>query len=246
MTLFKAIFKSVFNRRDVKIFLIFILLPLLVPLLTEFMDGTSTGLAGNFSEFLATTISTQYRLILPNLLFSLVISSVFKDEIDSGILFLYKDINRSQIFKAKLGSLLVVYVLFLLGTVMTSVLSYYGILFSQGAVPANFISEKVPDIFSTIFSLLSTISLNLITLLLVVMISVTSKTVQTVLTGVFFSLAASVAPVLIGINYLFPNGYADLSQENFPLACLVAVGISVLYILFFYIKGKQKFKHIEF
>ena len=89
MTLFKAIFKSVFNRRDVKIFLIFILLPLLVPLLTEFMDGTSTGLAGNFSEFLATTISTQYRLILPNLLFSLVISSVFKDEIDSGILFLY-------------------------------------------------------------------------------------------------------------------------------------------------------------
>lgn len=246
MILFKAIFKSVFSRRDVKIFLVFIFLPLLVPLLTGFMDGTNTGLSRNFLDFFATTISTQYRLILPNLLFSLIISSVFKEEIDTGILFLYKDINRSRIFKAKLGSLLAIYVIFFVGTIIASFLAYFCILLPQGVVDTTLIPEGNVATLSTIYSLLSTVCLNLITIVFIVMISVTSKMVQTVLAGVFFSLAASVAPMLIGINYLFPNGYNTLAQENFLLACLIALGISVIYISFFYIRGKRKFKYIEF
>lgn len=246
MVLFKAIFKSVFSRRDVKIFLAFIFLPLLVPILAEFMDGTNIDLTKNFLSFLDAAISTQYRFVLPILLFSLVISSVFKDEIDSGIMFLYKDINRTRIFNAKLGSLLAIYALFLLGTTMTSFLAYYGLLFPKGSVPATILSVRSGEVFMTIFSVLSTIALNLITILLVVMVSVTSKPIQTVLTGVFFSLAASVAPVLTGVNYLFPNGYVGLARENYLVAAIIAITLSILYMLIFYIKGKQQFKHIEF
>ena len=99
MSLFKSVFKSVFKRKDVNIFLTFAFLPVLVPLLSGFMEGMSSEYTGNFLSFLESAVSTQYRFVLPILLFSLVVSSVFKDEIDSGIMFLYKDINRKKIFK---------------------------------------------------------------------------------------------------------------------------------------------------
>ena len=112
MSLFKSVFKSVFKRKDVNIFLTFAFLPVLVPLLSGFMEGMSSEYTGNFLSFLESAVSTQYRFVLPILLFSLVVSSVFKDEIDSGIMFLYKDINRKKIFNAKLLSLVVVYSIF--------------------------------------------------------------------------------------------------------------------------------------
>lgn len=246
MTLFKSVFKSVFNRRDVKIYLSFILLPILVPLLSDFMDGMSADMMKNFLSFLDSAVSTQSRLILPILLLSLVISSVFKDEIDSGIMFLYKDINRVKIFNAKLFSLISIYSIFLMGTVLLSLLSYYVMLLPQGNVTASFVSENTTELISTLFSLVSTIGLNLITIALVVMVSVTAKTIQSALTGVFFSLASTVAPLLIGIKYLFPNGYAQMSQANLLLACVISTTISILYFSVFYIKGKNRFKKVEF
>ncbi|MCU9534102.1 amino acid transporter [Streptococcus sp. CSL10205-OR2] len=246
MVFFKSVFKSIFNRRDVKIFLSFIFLPILVPIMAEFMDGLNSKLTSNFLAFLDSAVSTQFRFVLPVLLFSLVISSVFRDEIESGIMFLYKDINRTKIFNAKLIGLLVIYGLFFVGTVLTSLIAYYGIMAPKGLVATNLISEKTPEVVSTIFSLLTTLGLNVITIALVVMVSVSSRAVQSVLTGVFFSLASSVAPMLIGINYLFPNGYVKLATTNFPLAVILSVIISITYFVFFYIRGKNKFKKIEF
>ncbi|WP_438831390.1 amino acid transporter [Streptococcus pluranimalium] len=246
MDLFKSVFKSVFSRRDVKIFLSFTLLPILVPVLSEFTEGANPEITKNFLSFLDAAVNTQFRFVLPVLLFSLVISSVFKDEIDSGIMFLYKDIKRSKIFNAKLLSLLSVYSIFLIGTVVISLISYYGMMLPRGNVSANFISPKNTEAIYALFSLLTTIGLNLITTVLVVMVSIKSKPIQSVLSGVFFSLFASTAPMWIGIKYLFPNGYAKLSQTNFMFAFTVAAAISVIYFVVFYIKGKRKFDSVEF
>ena len=194
MLLFKSVFKSVFKRKDVNIFLTFAFLPVLVPLLSGFMEGMSSEYTGNFLSFLESAVSTQYRFVLPILLFSLVVSSVFKDEIDSGIMFLYKDINRKKIFNAKLLSLVAVYSIFLGLTIFTSIVSYYGFI----------------------------------------------------LAGVFFSLAASVSPMLIGIQYLFPNGYIHFIQSNWVLSYMAAVVISIIYFVIFYVRGMHKFKNVEF
>ena len=178
------------------------------------MEGMSSEYTGNFLSFLESAVSTQYRFVLPILLFSLVVSSVFKDEIDSGIMFLYKDINRKKIFNAKLLSLVVVYSIFLGLTIFTSLVSYYGFMLPKGEVSSNFIANQSSATIKSLFTLISTINLNLITITLVVMVSITSKTIKSVLAGVFFSLAASVSPMLIGIQYLFPNGYIHFIQIN--------------------------------
>ena len=246
MLLFKSVFKSVFKRKDVNIFLTFAFLPVLVPLLSGFMEGMSSEYTGNFLSFLESAVSTQYRFVLPILLFSLVVSSVFKDEIDSGIMFLYKDINRKKIFNAKLLSLVVVYSIFLGLTIFTSIVSYYGFMLPKGEVSSNFIANQSSATIKSLFTLISTINLNLITIALVVMVSITSKTIKSVLTGVFFSLAASVSPMLIGIQYLFPNGYIHFIQSNWVLSYMAAVVISIVYFVIFYVRGMHKFKNVEF
>ena len=246
MSLFKSVFKSVFKRKDVNIFLTFAFLPILVPLLSGFMEGMSSEYTGSFISFLESAVSTQYRFVLPVLLFSLVVSSVFKDEIDSGIMFLYKDINRKKIFNAKLLSLVVVYSIFLVLTIFMSLVSYYGFMLPKGEVSANFISNQSSATIKSLFTLISTINLNLITIALVVMVSITSKTIKSVLAGVFFSLAASVSPMLIGIQYLFPNGYIHFIRSNWILAYMAAVVISIIYFVIFYVRGMHKFKNVEF
>ena len=246
MSLFKSVFKSVFKRKDVNIFLTFAFLPGLVPLLSWFMEGMNSEYTGNFLSFLESAVSTQYRFVLPILLFSLVVSSVFKDEIDSGIMFLYKDINRKKIFNAKLLSLVVVYSIFLGLTIFTSLVSYYGFMLPKGEVSSNFIANQSSATIKSLFTLISTINLNLITITLVVMVSITSKTIKSVLAGVFFSLAASVSPMLIGIQYLFPNGYIHFIQSNWVLSYMAAVVISIIYFVIFYVRGMHKFKNVEF
>ena len=153
MSLFKSVFKSVFKRKDVNIFLTFAFLPVLVPLLSGFMEGMSSE---------------------------------------------YKDINRKKIFNAKLLSLVVVYSIFWGLTIFTSLVSYYGFMLPKGEVSSNFIANQSSATIKSLFTLISTINLNLITIALVVMVSITSKTIKSVLAGVFFSLAASVSPMLIG------------------------------------------------
>ena len=246
MLLFKSVFKSVFKRKDVNIFLTFAFLPILVPLLSGFMEGMSSEYTGSFISFLESAVSTQYRFVLPVLLFSLVVSSVFKDEIDSGIMFLYKDINRNKIFNAKLLSLVVVYSIFLGLTIFMSLVSYYGFMLPKGEVSSNFIANQSSATIKSLFTLISTINLNLITITLVVMVSITSKTIKSVLAGVFFSLAASVSPMLIGIQYLFPNGYIHFIQSNWVLSYMAAVVISIIYFVIFYVRGMHKFKNVEF
>jgi amino acid transporter len=210
------------------------------------MEGMSSEYTGNFLSFLESAVSTQYRFVLPILLFSLVVSSVFKDEIDSGIMFLYKDINRKKIFNAKLLSLVVVYSIFLGLTIFTSLVSYYGFMLPKGEVSSNFIANQSSATIKSLFTLISTINLNLITIALVVMVSITSKTIKSVLAGVFFSLAASVSPMLIGIQYLFPNGYIHFIQINWVLSYMAAVVLSIIYFVIFYVRGMHKFKNVEF
>ena len=79
-TLIFSVFKTILNRRDAKIFLSFGLLPILVPFLSGNMEGLDVDYTKSFLAFLETTLLTQYQITLPILILSVLISSVFRDE----------------------------------------------------------------------------------------------------------------------------------------------------------------------
>ncbi len=95
-------------------------------------------------------MATQDGIVLPVLLLSLIISAVFRDEIDSGILFLYKDLNRTRLFNAKIISLVVMYASYVLLTVLTSAIAYFGFLNASGKV----VSDDWSNVQSTFLSIL--------------------------------------------------------------------------------------------
>lgn len=242
-----SIFKSVFRRRDVNIFLSFVFLPILVPFLSGKMQGLESDYTRSFLSFLETVLPTQFHIVLPLLIFSFIISSVFRDEIDSGILFLYKDINRKKIFNAKIASLFFIYLIYFLGTFITSAIAYFVVMVPQWGVSSNLFPEDASLIYPAILKIVVYALLHLLVILLVSLLSIRYKTVTAVLSGVLFTLFASVAPLLIGIKYLFPNGYIGLLEQlGVILTTILILGVSLLYFLFFYLKGKSDFQKVEF
>lgn len=242
MNMFRSIFKSVIHRRDVALFYAFAGLPILVPVLSKFLVGIKAEYTDNFLDFLDATLATQDGIVLPALLLSLIISAVFRDEIDSGILFLYKDLNRIRLFNAKIISLVAMYASYLLLTVLTSAIAYFGFL--------NTFRKVVPDdwsnLQSTFLSIFATISINIIGILLVAMVSIKAKSLQAVLAGIFWSLFTTTAPFLIGVRYVVPNGYIKMSLNQPLLAWFLVVAITTFYIVATYLKGRLNFEKLEF
>ncbi|MFV8044956.1 amino acid transporter [Streptococcus pluranimalium] len=243
----KSVFKTIFSRRDTKIFLSFCFLPIIVPFLSGNLEALDVEYTKSFLSFLETTLLTQYRLTLPVLIFSIVISSTFRDEIDSGIMFLYKDIQRSKIFNSKIFGLTLIYGIYLLSTLLITLITYYGLMLPKFGVSMN-LFPNVHLVFEQSFlTILATILLNLITIVIVVMVSVRSKTLAAVLSGVFFVLFTVTGTLLVGIKYLVPLTYSNfVSSSGFVTSLLLILIISTIYYLVCYFIAKNRFKKVEF
>lgn len=245
-TLIFSIFSTILKRRDAQIFLSFSLFPILVPFLSGNLEGLEVDYTRSFISFLDISLLTQYRLVLPILIFSILISSVFRDEIDAGILFLYKDINRKLIYNAKLFGLVMLYGIYVLATSFSTFLVYYLILIPQKGVANQFFPMETVALQQSLLSITALVFLNIITIVLVAMVAVKRKTIVAVLSGVFFTLFAVTAPLLIGIRYLIPTTYANLYNGGVFSTLLPILGISALYACVCYVKGGKDFKDVEF
>lgn len=242
-----AVFQSILKRRDTKIFLSFCLLPILVPFLAGNMEGMNTDYTKNFLSFFDITLLTQYRLTIPILIFSILISSVFRDEIDSKMMFLYKDIKRSKIFNAKMIGLALIYLIYLFGTFFATLITYYGIMLPRFGVSSNFLPSTSMLSDKSILTILSAILLNVITIVIVAMISIRSKTLVAVLAGIFFTLFAITAPLLTGVKYVIPSTYANTLQAGeFITSLVMIIGLSCIYFLPSYFIARNNFEKIEF
>lgn len=217
-------------------------LPILVPILSKFLVGVKAEYTDDFLDFLGAALATQDGIVLPVLLLSLIISAVFRDEIDRGILFLYKDLNRTRLFNAKIISLVAMYASYVLLTVLISAIAYLGFLNASGKV----VSDDWNNVQSTLLSIFATISINVIGILLVAMVSIKAKSLQAVLAGVFWSLFTTTAPLLIGVRYVVPNGYAKMSLDQPLLAWSLVVAITTFYTVATYLKGRSNFEKLEF
>ena len=185
MTLLISVFRSVFKRRDVNILLSFSFLPLIIPALSGVMESQlSQDVTGSLVNFFASIIETQYQLVLPALVFSLIVSSVFRDEINSGLLFLYKDIKRSTILNAKLLSLYLVYVIYLIGTFIVTTVIYFLSIAPQTAV-AIFPRQDGGQVF---LQILTVVMIHVILITLVAAVSLKKTSLIGVLIGILLSL----------------------------------------------------------
>lgn len=247
MRLFQSILRSVLVKRDLKLFLAFGVLPALVPLLANNMETVKGDYTSSFLSFLQLAMKTQYQLVLPTLIFSLLIASVFRDEIDAKILFLYKDLSRQKIFHAKILALATVYALFFLVTTVFSLLVYYFWLVPRFGVSSRLLAQSADLLSKDMLTIGSLIFLNLVSIMLVAAVSIHRKTLVAILAAVFFNAAMLTAPFWVGLNVISPLTYADQASSNSALGELCSILIlALLYIGFLYWRGKGRFRDLEF
>ncbi|HFU4204170.1 TPA: hypothetical protein ACGO8F_001786 [Streptococcus suis] len=244
MNLFPSVFQSVFKRRDVNILLAFAFLPLLVSSLAGIGAQINTDVASSWLSFIVSALELQFQLVLPALIMGFIVSSVFRDEIGSGILFLYKDIKKSSILHAKLLSLFAVYVIYFLGTVLIASLTYVLTI----APRYGFHWLPAHQATYSLLYILTMIGLNLILISLVAAVSIKRTTLLAVLTGVLFNLFAQVGPLLNGFRYAFPPTYATKLAGQFPfgLALAISLGLILLYFGLAYRSARKNFEKIEY
>lgn len=249
-TIFYPIFQSVIKRRDVKLFMAFTFLPFITSMLMN-AEGIETTFKADktvsFISFLASNLTFQMSMVLPILILSFVIYSVFREEFDSGIMFLYKDIKRNLIFKAKVTSIISLYAIYSLTTTLISAIAYYFMAAPRYHFSGNLLPSDVQALQSIILQLLAVVAINLIVIMLVSALSLKFRGGVAAMAGVFLALWANVAPQFTTVRYLFPTGYATmLEQFNFPLALVISLVISLLYFTIAYIFTYRNFLKKEF
>lgn len=240
-----SIFKTIISRRDVKIFLTFCLLPFLIPVLSGNIETVNGNYTQSFLSFFQITLKTNYQLVLPTLIVSVIIASVFRDEIDSRILFLYKDINRKKIFNSKIFALFMVYGIMSVGTLLSSLAVYYGFIVSEYGASLRLID--INNLSNDLLMIIGIILLNLITIVLTAAVSIVTTSLKSVLVGALFNMFVMTAPLWVGLKYLSPISYIEiLSNRGLLLRLLAVVGISAVYMIFSYCKGLKNFHKVEF
>ncbi|HFR3750595.1 TPA: hypothetical protein ACHVFV_001593 [Streptococcus suis] len=245
MNLFPSVFQSVFKRRDVNILLAFAFLPLLISSLSGVGEARiNIDVTRSWLSFIVSALDLQYQLVLPALIMGFIVSSAFRDEISSGILFLYKDIKKSSILHAKLLSLFAVYMIYFFVTVLIASLTYVVTIVPQYGfhwLPAH------QAAYSWLY-ILAIIGINLILINLVAAVSIKRTTIMAVLSGVFFNLTAQIAPLLNGFRYTFPQTYASklAGQLPFGLALAISLGLILLYFGLAYRSARKNFEKIEY
>lgn len=239
------IFKSIWSKREIPFLLTFSLLSFLIPFLTSSPDMEAfyaTNASGSFSSFLSIVIQSQFKLVLPSLVLTYLVYAVFREEFHSGILFLYKDLSRSAIFNAKLLSVLLIYTLYTILSVLTSLLSYC-LFFNQTTI---WLSDS-PLLQRELLGLMSTISLNFLAIIVAVWVSFRHNRALTVLVSSCLVLVSAIAPRLDYLSYFFPNGYVvRISDIGFGWSSFLALVISIFYGCFFYRGSRKEFSRMEF
>lgn len=241
--MFKPIFTTIFKRRDVYIYLAFASLPLLMALASA--AGVSLqmdqSVMQSFLAYWLGMLDLQTNIVLPILIFSFVIASAFREDIDTGRLFLYKDLPKGRIFRAKIMSLYATYGLSLIITLVTSALSYV-IFLGGGALLTTGL-----DLLEKFLQLLTTVGLHLTTITAIAYVSIKKKTLVAVLTGLFIYLFQITMPVWFGLQLLAPGYYVQkLTAGNAVLTTGIVLGLIVLYVLPLYVLAAKSFRKIQF
>lgn len=246
---FFPILRSVLSRKETKIFLIFSLTPLLF-LLSTLMHSKLFSFAGPedmkiaFFDFYYGQFNLQFNSIIPSIALTFLSISIMRNEIQSKILFLYKDIDKRIILLMKLLSLLAVIGIYSVGYFLISLVVYYTQVAHLSYGSLDFWSKDFN------FSLLSVFSVMLSYVIIAVVTSISSlyfKNGVTLVLSLMLTVLMSISVFFPTLQILFPNGYVNVCEQfDLGIGSLVLIGVTSIYCFLSYIFGVYHLRKLEF
>lgn len=249
-SIFKAIFTTTWKRKESKLFLVFSLMPL-VYLLTTFMKTsfmnvipTEANLQFSFLEMYDGIFNLTFNSTLPSLALFLLVLSVFKKEIEEHQLFLFKDIERGKILVAKLMSLLLILVIYLVLFSICMAGVYYLRVVHLPYGSGEFLGTEG---FLAIFSVFGTMMVQITYVFVLTLFSFLMSPVAGMISGIGLIVFSAVLPLLGQVGLLFPSGYRLLAERGeFTLAYLGCTTVTLCILLPCFLMSLKKFRKVEF
>lgn len=253
--IFSAVFESVWKRKETKLFLAFSLYPLIYLIASFFGQSNfmqianADGIKVGYLDFADMMLNSMDMLILPTLALYFLTISVFRREVDDHTMFLYKDLNRKNIYLAKYFSLIIILTLYFVLFFLTSLLVHYTRVAHLDFGTYRFMSDTL---YYTLLELLSMFTIflkGIISISVASLVSLRYGTGATMTTAIVFTIVMMIMPMIGGpMAMLFPSGYKQFI-ETVPDMWIGFVGplvLTSLYVVLGNILSLKKFKHLEF
>ncbi|SUM64225.1 membrane protein [Staphylococcus hominis] len=247
--LYKSIFRNLILKKSVWLFLAIALYPLLILIMsllpTNFMQlgGEKNGLYG--LDFFNATLGTQYQFVLPLILMTYFISTMFYEEFASGRLIFFKDINRTKLLNNKLMALITIYTIYFIILFIATELLFFTYLTHFDYAANSFLPQANDVIKEDVLSIVSTILITYISVFFGIMLSMKLSTGFTILGVIFSFIIITISPMVRGLNFFFPNGYI-YNNQSLWLNLLIMIVLTIVYCLIFYIISVRTFKKLEY
>lgn len=244
-------FKALLKKKESKIALAFSIFPMLLIVVslfnTTFMQLSAPVGSLSFLEFFGAVLSTQYQMTLPLIVFIYISSTIFRDEITSGIMYLYKDIRKQVILNAKIGSIFLLQMLYITITFFTSLFTYYVYLVNEPYTSGKFFPTKNEDLQYALVGIFGIVFIFLLCSMVANLASIILTNGFTMLVGIIFALVSFIAPSLPSLRYLFPNGYVNVLEGlSFNRSVLLLILIFVIYYTVLYIISLRLYNRLEY
>ena len=238
-------------RKESLILFGFALFPLILIIVsffdTQFMQLSAPDNSMSFVTFFEAVIDVQYQTFLPLVaLIYLVIVSI-GDEIRSGKLILYKDIDRNSIIFSKLLSMLSIYVIYFFLTIISSLITYYTYLINQNYTNGHFLPINNIELKNSSLIILSIIVMHIYCILLSSFFSIKFNNSATLLIVSVIMLFSFVSAKLTLTSYIFPNAYPAFFDGSNYLELIFFIAFNFIFVSFFLVLiNSNTFKKIEY
>lgn len=214
----KSIFNNMLSLTSSKIFLALSLYPFLylitLFLPTNFMQigGIDNGLSG--LDFYYGIVIAQSQFAIPLIMMSYFVSKLFYEEHNTGKLIIYKDIKRSRLLNAKLHTLLSFYGLYLILLFISSEILYFSFIKNFNYASGSFLPADKTIIYNDLLNIIGLFEISFIAIFFAILLSMRFSSGFTILGVILLFMIISIAPLIKGMQYIFPNSYNNVVDLN--------------------------------
>ena len=253
--IFSAVFESVWKRKETKIFLAFSLYPVIYFISSffggsNFMQiGSDAGVKVGYIDFADMMLNSMDMMILPTLALYFLTISVFKRETEDHTMFLYKDINKKDIFLSKYFSLIVILAIYFVLFFVSSLLVHYGRVVNMDFGTAQFTSDSLYYTLLELSTIFTVFLKGVVSISIATLVSLRFGTGATMTTAIIFTITMLVIAIVGGpIATLFPIGYKQFTEtvSDMWIGFTGPTLVTVLYTIICNTFSLRKFKNLEF
>lgn len=250
-TLFQPILVNTFRKKSVWLFWSFALSPFVVMIAMSVnssflqISGDTATLSG--LEFFSMFYGVLHNSTLPMIVLAFIISSMFYEEINDGILFMFKDISKTKILLTKWLTLFIMHAIFIVILFISTMVVYFTFLTNFNFTSGALFQVGHNDFAMILVPTLGIYFIEMITIMIAIALSIRFSTGWTILGTLIFVLFTSIAPLLKAAKYLVPNGYEEMVGEV-SLATIVIIA-SLIFLMYCFVSlfySLYQYKRIEY